>query len=73
MQTDHATLLIAGKGTGSAVIELHKRLQSRQGESSLAKRISRAHQHCPCVQLARYQRQAMLKQERFESIVNSHS
>jgi hypothetical protein len=39
MQTDRATLLIAGKCTGSAVIELHKRLQSRQGESSLAKRI----------------------------------
>lgn len=65
------TSVIAGKGTRSAAIELHKRLQARQGESTLAKRISAVSQHCSCVQLVRYRRHAMLEQERFESIVNN--
>lgn len=45
-------------------------LKAKQGQVSLAGRLCKVAQNCAGVQLAHYQQHAMLKKNRFESIVN---
>lgn len=61
---------IPGKNTNSATSKLLTMLKAKQGQVSLAARVCKDAKSCAGIQLAHYQHHAMLRKNRFESIVN---
>lgn len=62
------------KGTSSAQRLLGVKVAkvAKGGQVSLTERLCKAGRVSPSVQIIHFQRRAMLEQERFESIVDSH-
>lgn len=70
MQTDHVEVLRVENKTNSASSKLLTMLKVKQGKVTLAGRLCRDSKSCAGIQLTHYQQHAMLKKNRFESIVN---